>query len=243
MKKLPASGDTEQRLRAIVRETIQEVLRPSEPQLDILIDRVTHRIVDFELPRVIHSALQNELILLTPEIENNIWNRLLSIPEIREYLSPHVSLALAMIIPEGEPNPGREILKRRIAKAKEIFICDPYFFHDPYKDEEKYFEGIISTLPLNYLEKLLIFCKQPRSSTIIRNFRKTIDPKVKLEVYEVNDIHDRIWIKDLAKGVVVGTSFGGIGNKLTFILNLPKRDLQDLLQLLDGIRSRKKPII
>lgn len=243
MKKLPASDDTEQRLRAIVRETIQEVLLPNEPRLNILIDRITQRIVDFELQRMIHSALQDELNVITPEIENNIWKRLLSIPEIREYLAANISYAMAMVIPVGEPNPGREILRRRVAKAKELIICDPYFFHDPYKDEGKYIEGIISILPLSYLEKLLIFCKQPRSSTIIRNFIKTIDPKVELEVYEVNDIHDRIWIKDLAKGVVVGTSFGGIGNKLTFILNLPKRDLQDLLQLFDGIRSMKKPII
>jgi hypothetical protein len=243
MKKIPASDDREQRLSDIVRETILDVLRPGEPRVEMIIDEITHRIVDYELKRIIYSALQNDLRALIPELENSIYDRLLSNPEIMEYLSSEISSAMAMVVAEGEPNIGRKMILRRIVNAKELIICDPYYFYYYSIDELKYIEDLISTIPKKYLQTLVIFCKRPKSSTIIRNFKKSLDPKVKLQVYEVNDIHDRVWIKDSSKSYIVGTSFGGIGKKVTFILNLPKKDLQEFLQLLKEIISSKKPVM
>lgn len=46
-------------------------------------------------------------------------------------------------------------------------------------------------------------------------------------------IHDRIWIADRKRAIVVGTSLGGLGNRMAFILQLPRYDLNALLEYLD----------
>ncbi len=45
-------------------------------------------------------------------------------------------------------------------------------------------------------------------------------------MYRTKTIHDRVWIVEGRKAFVVGTSFQGIGNKFSFILDLPNEDLE-----------------
>jgi hypothetical protein len=46
-------------------------------------------------------------------------------------------------------------------------------------------------------------------------------------------IHDRLWIADRSRAIVVGTSFNGIGGRAAFLLPLPEPDLNALLEFLD----------
>jgi hypothetical protein len=57
---------------------------------------------------------------------------------------------------------------------------------------------------------------------------------VKLTDCDTDTIHDRMWIADRARGLVVGTSFGGIGNRAAFLLDLPELDLKHVLEFIDS---------
>jgi hypothetical protein len=59
----------------------------------------------------------------------------------------------------------------------------------------------------------------------------------KIRFFPTTEIHDRVWIKDSNDARLVGTSFGGIGQKLAFILELPSDDRQRFCDELDRIRK------
>jgi len=56
---------------------------------------------------------------------------------------------------------------------------------------------------------------------------------VRLTDCDCDSIHDRVWIKDRAEGLAVGTSLGGLGKRATFLLELPVADLNYLLDYVD----------
>lgn len=237
----PSQYDRERRLREIVRETIAEFLQPGNRQFEEILAIKIRKIIDRELRRIISQDIQNSIGEIVPDLEKIIYERLLSDPYIRDYLLPS-EISMPKVIMTGDPKSGKNLIMNRMAKAQALTICDPYFFNHSYQNEENYIEDIISILPSEHLQNLIIFCRRPRSSTIIRKFKKRIPSNVQCQVYEVNDIHDRVWIKDSNKGLVVGTSFGGIGKKVTFILNLPKKDLIDFMEMLEKIRSENRQI-
>jgi len=49
---------------------------------------------------------------------------------------------------------------------------------------------------------------------------------------DTDKIHDRIWIKNGKWAIAVGSSLNNIGSKLSFILELPEKDLKALLKFL-----------
>jgi hypothetical protein len=55
-------------------------------------------------------------------------------------------------------------------------------------------------------------------------------------MYKTKTIHDRVWIVEGRKAFVVGTSFQGIGNKFSFILDIPNVDLEIFNLHLEKIR-------
>jgi hypothetical protein len=243
MKKTPTSQDTEQWIKKIIHESIVETLQPREPVFERMLETTYKRISEYELKGIISIVIQDTIFNLRPELEDIIFQKIMSVPQVYEILNtPQASLA--MVIAQGDPNPGVDLLKKRMANAKELIICDPYFFfYDPiHKSENEYVKEITSILPNKKLNDLTIYCKKPKSPSIIKNLKSQISPKVDCHVYAVNDIHDRVWIKDATRGLLVGTSFGGLGKKVTFIINLPKKDLVDFLELLDGLKSRNIPI-
>lgn len=58
----------------------------------------------------------------------------------------------------------------------------------------------------------------------------------RVRYFPTTEIHDRVWIKDATDARLVGTSFGGIGRKLAFILELPSEDRQRFSAELERIR-------
>ena len=53
-----------------------------------------------------------------------------------------------------------------------------------------------------------------------------------LDMFSTDLIHDRYIIKDNTEGRMIGTSFGGFGNKIFTVLPLPREDTAKLLRLL-----------
>ena len=135
---------------------------------------------------------------------------------------------LSMTAPVGEKLMAVNILTRKLVDAKEVTICDPYFFIKPEDEKDnEYIESLISVLPLKSLKKVNIF-HQNYEIDILRNFRRRIQShNILINMYRTKTIHDRVWIVEGKKAFVVGTSFQSLGgNKFSFILDLPDEDLE-----------------
>ena len=57
--------------------------------------------------------------------------------------------------------------------------------------------------------------------------------KVHMSERHTNIVHDRLWIADRSRALVIGTSFNGIGSRAAFLIPLPHPDLNSVLEYLD----------
>jgi len=60
---------------------------------------------------------------------------------------------------------------------------------------------------------------------LVREFKRRLPGSIKLSLRTNSKIHDRVWIADKNTAFVIGTSFGGLGRRLAFLLDLPSEDL------------------
>ena len=58
-------------------------------------------------------------------------------------------------------------------------------------------------------------------------------------IYDTNLIHDRYILKNNSEGKMIGTSFGGIGNKVFTVLDLPREDVTTLKRYLHQIEQQE----
>jgi hypothetical protein len=140
---------------------------------------------------------------------------------------------------------GRAIkdIKIWLRNADEIDICDPYIMSPPksgfYDSDENYINRVISLIPPeskrinlygNYASLRRI--QQPMTQKMRRG-----RPNRQFNYFYTDTIHDRYIIKDKRWGKMIGTSFGGIGNKFFTILDLPAEDVQSICGELERIRE------
>lgn len=57
---------------------------------------------------------------------------------------------------------------------------------------------------------------------------------------ESNDFHDRFWIADRARGLVIGTSLNKIGSRIFFVDQLSGSDVKAVLAEADPIIARQQ---
>jgi len=123
-----------------------------------------------------------------------------------------------------------------------LTIADPYFFSfnksKLHRTESDYTEAIINILPNNVSEVEVFHLPGP-NKRIHEKFQKHCRNKqIRFKNYPTNEIHDRVWVKDKSEGKVIGTSFGGLGNKIAFILDLPDVDKGKFMQELHRIKTQ-----
>lgn len=68
-----------------------------------------------------------------------------------------------------------------------------------------------------------------------REHLDSLKPGVSLVVHKSEDFHDRFWIVDKSRGVVVGASLNGLGSRLFLIDELKGADVAAILQELSKI--------
>ena len=129
--------------------------------------------------------------------------------------------------------------------ADSLIVADPYFFSfsksEVHRTESDYTEALIKILP-NKLEEVEIFHLPGPNKRIFRNLKKHCKNKgIRFKNFSTTEIHDRVWIKNNTDGKVIGTSFGGLGNKIAFILDLPEDDKNKFIRELYRIRSAPLP--
>jgi len=126
-------------------------------------------------------------------------------------------------------------------KAKELIVIDPYLQSGDSEENSatqyvKDFEHA-SRIKNNSLKKLtVIFSSNNGQTKVVKEKLRQLahDNSCDYKTVDNDTIHDRIWIKDREKAIVVGTSLRGLGNRLCFILPLPDYDVESLLEYLRG---------
>ncbi len=135
----------------------------------------------------------------------------------------------------------REQLKN-LSPSKELIIIDSYVFKtrkdEELKDHFKFFTDIFSPTISNI--KDLKFITSPKYNGANYDFFKKslteLNPELTVVCNTTEDFHDRFWIIDRTKGLVIGTSINGIGNKYALWDILCDKDIKYLLKILMELR-------
>lgn len=141
---------------------------------------------------------------------------------------------------DGETRSTLSYIRSWLRGSKRVTICDPYFLQPPrsasFTSEDHYVEAVVSLLPAS-AERVDIFCDGFKHS-IRRSFaRAAKEGRAELRIFVTSDIHDRFVLReDDVK--IVGTSFGGFGNKLFAVLDLSERDCEMVREQLTAIRAK-----
>ena len=116
------------------------------------------------------------------------------------------------------------------SKNVELIIVDPYIFSS---EQDEYCEILASVLNSSEAKRIIIVTDK-------RNYKEESSLKVSAKIniamdikYSV-DFHDRFWIANREKGFYTGTSFNGIGKKLSLINILTDNDVKDIIDELSN---------
>jgi hypothetical protein len=129
-------------------------------------------------------------------------------------------------------------LSERLQDAKTLTICDLYFLVPTRNVMDM--DELMMVLPLTTLRELEIVCSERNrlySYQAENNLRFRLEPRINIQIFRSDSIHDRIWIVDGNKAYSVGTSFNGIGGKLSLLLDVPDSDLPAINRQLQRIKQ------
>lgn len=139
-------------------------------------------------------------------------------------------------------NEERRHITSWLAGTNKLTIVDPYFFsfsgsNKVFRTQAQYVEWLIDFIPKS-VTKLEVFHLPGPNRRIYSSIDKHCRKKgITFENCETNEIHDRVLIKDDNDAKAIGTSFGGLGNKIAFVLDLPEKDLQAFRSELHRIKT------
>ena len=134
-------------------------------------------------------------------------------------------------------------LKKKSHSNEWLIITDPYFLqwagpNKAFESEKRYTEYIVDFIPRE-LKKLELFILPNPNKRIFKKFNDRIRSRgTQVSYWETTEIHDRTIIRDNMTGTMMGTSFGGLGNKLAFVLDIPEKDIELFMDQLERIRRR-----
>ena len=129
----------------------------------------------------------------------------------------------------------------RLAPQDELIITDPYLFSSSArKDIEAYSQSVadlIAPLLANGAKLIAIVDKdtshrEVRDAVLDRLAAARDDTDIR--VVESKDFHDRFWIADRCRGVIMGTSLYKIGRKIFFMDTLSESDIAAVLAEADA---------
>lgn len=129
----------------------------------------------------------------------------------------------------------------RLAPQDELLITDPYLFSSSArKDIDAYSESVanlIAPLLADGAKLIAIVDKdashhEVRDAVLYRLSAACVDTDIR--VVESKDFHDRFWIADRCRGVIMGTSLYKIGRKIFFMDTLSDSDVAAVLAEADA---------
>lgn len=111
------------------------------------------------------------------------------------------------------------------SKGAELIIVDPYIFSS---EQDDYCKMFASLLNLSKAETIIIITDE-------RNYKKASYEKISskmnkdIQIKYSDDFHDRFWIANRKKGFYTGTSFNGIGKKISLINMIHPDDVKEII--------------
>lgn len=150
----------------------------------------------------------------------------LKVVRIQEDLSPKAPLATA-----------RQLVADRLARpapAEELVIVDPYLFPSaPRLGVVKYGEFLAELISPLLASRATVKCVvNSRSSSVVEEAARAhllkLNSEAVMVVHQTEDFHDRFWLADRTRGVVVGASLNGLGDRIFFLDDLARSDLKFL---------------
>jgi hypothetical protein len=142
----------------------------------------------------------------------------------------------------GEVERDHKYLKKKSHSNEWLIITDPYFLqwagpNKAFSTEKQYTDYIVDYIPRE-LKKLELFILPDPNKRIFKKFNDRIRARgTQVSYWQTIEIHDRTIIRDNMTGTLIGTSFGGLGNKLAFVLDIPEQDLKQFMEQLNRIRG------
>lgn len=128
----------------------------------------------------------------------------------------------------------------RLAPTSDLVIVDPYLFPPRPKLGEAEYAAFLAGLVAPILEPgATVTCvvnsaSNARIEEMTRSCLDALSPGTSLEVQRSDDFHDRFWIADRTRGVVVGVSLNGLGSKLFLVDELKTSDVAAIVEALEA---------
>jgi hypothetical protein len=162
--------------------------------------------------------------------------------EFLEHIAEHglSSLFDLNIVMEDITSPSMSIndIEKVVAKfvgklqgAKKLVIIDPYFFSKSTNtDVAQLFSRLLGQVSSDLEE--ICFITNGRKNEARNDILSVIDQKIRVHHVTTDEFHDRYWIDpDTNKGIVMGTSLNGLGNKISLIDRIREEDVAEIAKL------------
>ena len=132
---------------------------------------------------------------------------------------------------------GLKELRDFTDKTEDLIVVDPYVFSAPQQNASAIAEEFKRAARVGgkSLKRVHFIFDPARVTKAVRSKIKKLceEHKVRMTEHGTDTVHDRVWIADRKRGLVVGTSFNGLGSRAAFLLPLPDPDLVAVLEYLD----------
>lgn len=125
----------------------------------------------------------------------------------------------------------------KLQGAKKLIIIDPYFFSKSSKtDVAQLFSRLLSQASSNLEE--ICFITNGRKNEAKNDILSVIDQAITVHHVTTDEFHDRYWIDpDANKGIIMGTSLNGLGNKISLIDHIRADDVAEIVKLAKQLGS------
>lgn len=168
--------------------------------------------------------------------------------EFLEHIAEHglTSLFKFNIVMEDITSPSmsineiEKVVAAFVAKlqgAKKLIIIDPYFFSKSSKtDVAQLFSRLLSQASSNLEE--ICFITNGRKNEAKNDILSVIGQAITVHHVTTDEFHDRYWIDpDANKGIIMGTSLNGLGNKISLIDHIRADDVTEIVKLAKQVGS------
>jgi hypothetical protein len=144
----------------------------------------------------------------------------------------HDQFLMEQFIPKGINSPTKVSVfheffeSLQAINASKLTIIDPYLF--PSRYDTDYPDLLVEIIGyFTSLTEILFVTQSNYNATLYQQVlsRITCTPSIQTN----NDFHDRCWIIDDSKGLLVGSSLNGIGKRHSLITKLDDTDVTDIL--------------
>lgn len=129
----------------------------------------------------------------------------------------------------------------QLSPSESLTIVDGYLFSTNIKNQAEYltlFEQIVNSVIEKI--KLVRFVTLPSYNDEL--YKKTVtllenmNPHISVEHSKSEYFHDRFWIADDQRGIFVGTSLNGLGNKYALVDNIRDSDTNSIVKELRRLK-------